>query len=169
MLIDSLLPPFTAQKIWCALIYTPYYTSSLKASTTGNIYGIYDMSGGAWEYVAAYVNNGNSNLTGNGSSLVNSTDAKTKEVYSKGSSDTRPLNYAANSSIYGDAVYETSSTGENSTSWYSDYSNFPNSSNPFFKRGGNYNNTSNAGLFYFNNNNGNSNSNNGFRPVLVVL
>ena len=49
------------------------------------------------------------------------------------------------------------------------YSNFPNTSNPFFKRGGNYNNGSNAGVFYFNNNNGNSNSNNSFRPVLVAL
>ena len=49
------------------------------------------------------------------------------------------------------------------------YSNFPYSTNQFFIRGGNYNNTSNAGLFYFNNNNGNANSNNGFRPVLVAL
>ena len=49
------------------------------------------------------------------------------------------------------------------------YSNFPNTSNPFFKRGGNYNNGTNAGVFYFNNNNGNSNSNNSFRPVLVAL
>ena len=40
--------------------------------------------------------------------------------------------------------------------------------NPFFKRGGNYNNTSNAGVFNFNNNNGNSNSNNGFRLVLAI-
>ena len=26
------------------------------------MYGVYDMSGGAWEYVAAYVNNGDCNL-----------------------------------------------------------------------------------------------------------
>ena len=44
--------------------------------------------------------------------------------------------------------------------------NFLNSSNPFFKRGGNYNNGSSAGVFYSNNNNGNNNSNNGFRVAL---
>ena len=43
-----------------------------------------------------------------------------------------------------------------------------NSNNPFFKRGGNYNNGTNAGVFNFNNNNGNDNSNNSFRPVLAV-
>ena len=48
------------------------------------------------------------------------------------------------------------------------YSNFPNGENSFFKRGGNYNNDTDAGLFYFNNNNGNSNINNGFRVALVV-
>src|SRR5690606_19467069 len=31
-----------------------------KASTTHNIYGVYDMSGGALEYVAAYVDSGHS-------------------------------------------------------------------------------------------------------------
>ena len=44
--------------------------------------------------------------------------------------------------------------------------NFLNSSNPFFKRGGNYNNGSNAGVFNSNNNNGNGNNNNSFRVVL---
>ena len=33
------------------------YTSAqgVKASTTGTVHGVYDMSGGAWEYIAAYV------------------------------------------------------------------------------------------------------------------
>ena len=48
------------------------------------------------------------------------------------------------------------------------YSYFPGLNNPFFNRGGNYWNTSNAGLFAFNRTNGNSNYNNGFRPVLVA-
>ena len=39
--------------------------------------------------------------------------------------------------------------------------------NPFFKRGGNFNNSSNAGVFYFNNDNGGSNNNNGFRVVAL--
>ena len=49
------------------------------------------------------------------------------------------------------------------------YSNFPNSDWPFFNRGGNYNNDSNAGVFYFNRNTGEANDNNGFRVVVPVL
>ena len=143
-----------------------------QASTTGNVYGVYDMSGGAYEYTAAYVNNGNSNLTSNGASLVSGA-AYTKDVYTKGSADDRPTNYAAAASKYGDAVYETSLSSNGTpnwnTSWYSDYSNFPYSTNPFFIRGGYYNYTSNAGLFCFNSHDGYANSNNGFRPVLVAL
>ena len=37
-------------------------------STTGNVSGIYDMNGGAWEYVAAYCDNGSSNLASQGTS-----------------------------------------------------------------------------------------------------
>ncbi len=43
------------------------------------------------------------------------------------------------------------------------------SSNPWFERGGNYNNGSNAGLFYANNDNGNANNNNAFRVALAPL
>ena len=126
------------------------------------------MSGGAWEYVAGYVNNGNGNLTSYGSSLVNG-DAKTKNVYSKGSSDDRDSNYSANSEKYGDAVYETSASGSSSTSWYGDYSNFPYTSVPFFIRGGYYSNGTGAGVFYFDNDIGGSDSGGSFRPVLVAL
>ena len=150
---------------------TTDYTSTqgVKASTTGTVYGVYDMSGGAHEYVAAYVDNGDSNLTSYGSSLVNG-DAKTKNVYSKGSSDSRDNNYSANSGKYGDAVYETSANGNSSSSsWYGDCSNFPYTSGPFFERGGNYNNGTGAGVFYFSNSNGISYGGDSFRPVLVVL
>ena len=143
-------------------------TQGVKASTTGTVYGVYDMSGGAWEYVAGYANNGHGNLTSYGSSLVNG-DAKTKNVYSKGSSDNATDNYNANSSKYGDAVYETSASGSSSTSWYGDYSDFPYTSDPFFIRGGYYYNGTVAGVFYFYNNYGNSFSGYSFRPVLVVL
>ena len=142
-------------------------TQGVKASTTGNVYGVYDMSGGAWEYVAGYVNNGNGNLTSYGSSLVNG-DAKTKNVYSKASSDSYENNYNANSSKYGDAVYETSASGSSSTSWYGDYSIFPYASSPFFNRGGGYGNGTGAGVFYFSGNDG-SISDASFRPVLAVL
>ena len=149
---------------------TTDYTSTqgVKASTTGTVYGVYDMSGGAWEYVAGYVNNGHGNLTNYGSSLVNG-DAKTKNVYSKASSDSYENNYNANSSKYGDAVYETSTNGSGSTSWYGDYSYFPYTGNPFFGRGGTYNSGTIAGVFYFAYYNGSSGGSYSFRPVLVAL
>ena len=42
--------------------------NGMLASTTGNITGIYDMNGGAWERVAAYFDNGNENLDAYGKS-----------------------------------------------------------------------------------------------------
>ena len=148
------------------------YVSNVGQSTTGTVHGVYDMSGGAWENVAGYVNN--SYTTSYGSSLVNG-DPKTKNVYSKGSSDNATDNYNANSGKYGDAVYETSTSGSGATSWYDDHSKFPNTSSPFFSRGGFCNGGGSgeydmdAGVFYFNNNGGNSYRNVSFRPVLAAL
>ena len=144
------------------------YVSNIGQSTTGTIHGVYDMSGGAWEYVAAYVNNGNSSLTSYGSSLVNG-DAKTKNVYSKASTDNATNNYNANSSKYGDAVYETSTSGSGSTSWYGDYSDFPNAGGPFFQRGGHYTGGTDEGVFFFYNYYGGTSSYLSFRPVLVAF
>ena len=126
------------------------------------------MSGGAYDKVAAYVNNGHSNLTTYGSNLVNAA-AKYKDVYSKGSSDSYSNNYAATSSKYGDAVYETSSSGTGSTSWYLDDTYFPYTAGPFFIRGGVCNVGSGAGVFYFSYNNGLAGDSYGFRVVVPVL
>ena len=59
----------------------------MLASTTGNIYGIYDMAGGANERVATYFDNGNDNLNQYGYSTSNSNvvyfeNGKLKEEYS---------------------------------------------------------------------------------------
>ena len=140
-------------------------TQGQEASTTGNVTGIYDMRGGAEEYVAAYVDNGDSELTSNGSSLVNGA-SYTKDVYSTGSSDTATNNYAANASVYGDAVYETSRNVRDNYSWYAKYNNFPYAARPFFGRGGNYSGGADYGMFSFV---GKGNSGNySFRPVLVA-
>ena len=144
------------------------YVNNGAQSTTGNVWGVYDMSGGAWEYVAAYVNNGNTNLTKYGASLVNSSDARTKNVYTKASSDSYENNYQQNKGVYGDAVYETSTSGNGTTSWYSDYSGFPSTSAPFFTRGGFYVNGSLAGVFFFSNFYGSGDGSGSFRPVLVA-
>ncbi len=144
------------------------YVNNGAQSTTGNVWGVYDMSGGAWEYVAAYVDNGNGNLTSYGKSLVNG-DPKTKNVYSKASSENQTNNYNANAGVYGDAVYETSTSGSGATSWYSDSSSFPHTSLPFFYRGAYFGGGSSAGVFYFECYYGVSNSSVSFRPVLATI
>ena len=142
--------------------------NGVKASTTGNAYGIYDLSGGASEYTAAYVNNSNTNLATYGAALVNETNGKYKDVYtSSGDGERTDKNYEANSGIFGDAVYETSSTIEGSYSWNFDAAFFPSSSYTFFARGGNCGDGFNTGEFSFTDFNGNGYSNYGFRPVLA--
>ena len=148
------------------------------ASCTGTIYGIYDMSGGAWERTAAIVNNGDGNLNTYGKAIMNAlNNGKSSEyvtVYPKGETSGQSLddasksNYAANTKIYGDAIRETSTAGLGQTSWYSDYSSFVGAHYPFFKRGGGYWDTSVAGLFFFYRNDGSSGYYSGFRSVLVA-
>ena len=144
-------------------------TYGVQASTTGNTTGIYDMSGGRADAVAAYANNGKSDLITYGSALVNAPD-RYKDVYSVGDYDGSQNNYnlsTPSNGHYGDAVYETSSS---SSSWYSDTSIFPNSNGPFFQRGGRYNVDSDGGLFYFSRDNGKDlYSNSSFRVVVPVL
>ena len=145
-------------------------TQGVKASTTGNVYGVYDMSGGAYEYVAAYVNNGNISLTSYGASLVNSNEEKTKNVYTKANADNYESNYNQNSGKYGDAVIETSANGNTGDgSWHGDFAYFPYISSPFFSRGASCGNDFYAGMFSFFNAYGSSVNESSFRPVLVAL
>ena len=145
-------------------------TQGVRASTTGNVWGVYDMSGGAWERVAAYVDNENSSLTTNGSSLVNG-DVKMKNVYTKASTDDPTNNYNQNSGKYGDAIHETSSNNASSWNqpWYGDYSYFPYTNIPFFDRGGGYSDVVFAGVLYLDGNDGANGHGDSFRPVLIVL
>ena len=159
------------------------YKTNTAQSTTNNVTGVYDMSGGAYEYVAAYVNNGHSNLTTYGSSLINA-DPKYKDVYRASATngkDNYSTNYSysqpttgqteitATSGHYGDAVWETSNSGTGSNSWYVDYSYFPRTVTPFFIRGGNYGNDAYAGVFCFYRNFGYNDSYGSFRVVVPVL
>ena len=81
-----------------------------NSSTTKNVYGIYDMSGGAYEYVAACYTGYTNELTANtDTAYIN----KYIDVYE-----------SYNSPRFGDAVLETSSRSSGSTSWFSDSSGF---------------------------------------------
>ena len=114
-----------------------------KASTTRNIYGIYDMSGGSWEYMASFLTNGTTEYA----TTMKTKPAKYIDQYAgdgaTSSAADRQANYDANTSIYGDAVYETSLKGDGTqSSWNQDYSDFPYLTIPFFGRGGNYDGSS---------------------------
>ncbi|MGE5455599.1 MAG: immunoglobulin-like domain-containing protein [Ignavibacteriales bacterium] len=148
--------------------YTYDTSNGQQASTTGNIYGIYDMSGGANEYVAAYINNGNASLTTYGNSIINA-DSKYKDIYTVGATDNWDNNYALAVNKKGDAIYETSSSGGASdvNSWYGTYSRTAYSTSPWFIRGGLYNINGSAGVFNFSYYNGNGGTYHSFRPILV--
>ncbi len=162
-------------------IYVWTQKSGTKASTTGTIYGIYDMSGGTWERTAGLVNNGNENLATYGQSLLNALNngksSKYVTAYPFDSSvdknganiDTASAaNWKANTKIYGDGIRETSTAGTGKTSWYTDYSYFPAVGTPFSGRGGNLWDGEGAGLFFFGRSYGNSSYYGGFRSVLVA-
>ena len=103
-------------------------TLGKDASTTGNIYGIYDMSGGAWEYVmGAYINT--NGIPGSSSGF-------------SGLPDTKYYNNYTGSSYTGHALTETKN-------WYSDHADFVNSSGPWFVRGDTDYSSTNAGVFSF--------------------
>ena len=105
------------------------YKTNIGQSTTGNITGVYDMSGGAWEYVM-----GNYGKTAGSSGLtVSEVPAEHIDIYSGDS---------VSASHLGDATGETEG-------WYGDYAYFVGSSVPWFERGGRYNDGVNAGVFYF--------------------
>ena len=162
-------------------VYTWTQASGTKASTTGTIYGVYDMSGGTWERTAGLVNNENENLATYGQSLLNALNngksSKYVTVYPHNASvdknganiDTASTaNWKANTKIYGDGIRETSTAGTGKTSWYTDCSCFPAVYGPFSERGGHLWDGGGAGLFYFDRHYGGSDFGIGFRSVLVA-
>ncbi len=129
------------------------YTTSLgmNASSTGNIYGIYDLSGGAYEYVMGNMSSGSGSYTYNAKSAgsnfsYSASTAKYIDTYAYGTSYGDQTAY--NRARLGDATGEVVSSSY--TAWNNDYANFVLSSFPWFLRGGNAHNGSGAGVFYFN-------------------
>ena len=147
-----------------------YKTGGVKASTTGNVYGIYDMSGGSWEYMATYINdNTDSRLTSSTYALaLANADSKYKEMFNiSGATDT--TNYS-NASVLtsGLSIHETSTSGTGTTSWHSDYSYFPYASYPVVLRGGYFDDSSTAGVFAFGRSPGGAALIFGWRAVLTL-
>jgi hypothetical protein len=142
-------------------------TNGVNASTTGNIYGIYDMAGGVWERVSGYVDNGNSNFVPYASSLI-AAPSQYKDIYEKGTTDNNGNNYNLTINKKGDAVYETSSYYVGNYAWRGNSSNMPNTTGPVFARGGGFNSTTSGGPFFFTVASGVASSSFGFRPVLLI-
>jgi hypothetical protein len=142
-------------------------TGGVKASTTGNIYGIYDLSGGAWEKTSAYLDNSTGNLSTYGSAII-SADNKYKDKYTKGSTDDQATNYSLSINLKGDAIYETSNNINGLYSWYGEAAYMPSTITPWFLRGGFFDYGSGAALYAFGYSSGAPYSPNGFRPVLAV-
>ncbi len=138
-------------------ITKPYNTpTGYLASTTGNITGIYDMSGGVWEYVAAYME-GHYEKTSDGiSSGFTSSDLSDAKYLEKYSNKSDIMTY--NLSIFGDAMREMGpfysyvdkdGGTRQHNAWYGDDSRFINSQLTWFARGGFYNDGESAGQFCF--------------------
>ena len=111
-----------------------YATNNYLESTTGNVYGIYDLSGGAYEYVTGYVL---------GSSSLNYALS-----FADGSSDEYSTVYNGtniNSAYkYGDATYETAG-------WHEDHAIFSESDSFVILRGNYYlSETATTGIFAYN-------------------
>ena len=161
----------------------------VSASSTGNMTGVYDLSGGEWERTASYVANNHKYLLTYGSSIAykdgtlkttstkytmvypydSSVDNSTKTDNEENLNAASNANYAKNTKIYGDAIRETSTAGTDTSSWQDDYSYFAGLYNPFVGRGGNLGVGSHAGRFYFVRGSGNSTFGDGFRPVVVPV
>ena len=154
---------------------------NILASTTGNITGIYDMSGGAWERVMGVFANSDGQLWSGNSTTNNSgftgllgaagdsytgvdfPDTKYYNVYKAYSGTTISALTACNGGMcYGHGLSEVSS-------WYGETAVFVYSGNPWFYRGGGYSDGSYAGAFYFKNRCGGVRHNSSFRAVLSQI
>ncbi len=162
------------------------------ASTTGNIYGIYDMSGGAWEYVmgvlAYYDDNSpmsgnsiadNSGFTGRvwqSDSYVNfmkePSISFSKEKYynlykASTTKDEMPSSSTLTYSIKAcDGRLCYGHALSETAGWYGNYAGFVYRESPWSGRGGHCRSTS-AGVFYSSYSSGSVGSDNGSRFVLI--
>ena len=149
----------------------PYNTSTgYKASTTGNITGIYDMSGCAWEYVAGYMPS-SSDASGFTSDELN-IYSKYLDLYSSNS-----INISWTNRFLGDATgemgpfydYENKDNKKRyHNSWYDDHSSFLYSDMPWFARSGHYSVGAIAGQFYYHSSTGAADGGASFRIILAI-
>ena len=110
-----------------------------KDSTTGNIYGVYDMAGSASEFVMANYSTNNSLALNNSNFKYNTTIPSTDYDL-----------YSGTNFILGDATKEILLSSSNTGAWYNNYSVFIDKVNNWFIRGGMAGNEVGNGIFYYN-------------------
>ena len=120
--------------------YASDRTLGTKASTTGNITGVYDMSGGADEYVMGYYSGASTTWGASSDSNYAGFSSKPDSKYYDDYTTTNTLTACDGGICYGHALSETAS-------WYSDYPNFVSSNWPWFLRGGGSGYGDGAGVF----------------------
>ena len=139
------------------------YKTNVAQSTTGNVYGVYDMAGGVWERVMGNMKNSSNAFYSSYAGFTTAPDVKYYDSYKYDSSS----NKTHARGKLGDATKETLATfGSDKGGWYSDFANFPSSSYPWFHRGGYYYHGANAGVFAFGYNHGGDYSSGSARAVL---
>ena len=172
-----------SKNIWAITGYAENTANGIKASSTNNKNGIFDLSGCVVEYTAAYISNGNENISNYGKSYASTTansngyltlSTKYATVYPYSDSND---SYSGNYNMYldkktttygfGDAILETSNSGADLTSWNEQSSWFLRTGNTFFQRGGKFDKGS-AGIFNFVSYQGCAIWDGGFRSVLVA-
>ena len=134
---------------------------SKVSSTTGNITGVYDMSGGAWEYVMGYYSPAGSTWGATSSINYAGFSSQPNSKYYDDYTATNSLTACNGGICYGHGLSEVSD-------WYDDRAGFVNASFPWFLRGGYYSNGSSAGAFSFANSDGDAGYGRAARSVLVV-
>ncbi|MGN1324434.1 MAG: hypothetical protein ACI4VR_04475, partial [Bacilli bacterium] len=135
------------------------YVTNVNQTTTGNIYGIYDMSGGSDENVmAASLESGNTSIGYSSSGFTSDTlpfNSKYLDQYNYGSYN----DYTR--SILGDAMGET-------TGWYGDANRLTYGTYTWITRGGWSSSGDSAGIFYFWVTMGADDGGNGARSTIAV-
>ena len=145
---------------------------SKVASTTGNIYGVYDMSGGGTEYVMGVYTDGTDNWSGY-SSTDNSGFNGCLGYECDYGFKTDGLEYPE-SKYYNSYTTFANYTNANlqhalkeTANWYNDYDYFVSQTFPWYTRGRTYKDGTAAGVFAYYYSFGSSNSLYSSRAVLV--
>ena len=151
----------------CASGYD-WKTKGVNASTTGNQYGIYDMSGGAWEYVMGVQKdaNGNVQVGSSGFSTSSLPDSKYYDLYDYQAEDGVGYTRYHLGDATREVLKDTSSQGQKA--WWSDYAYNIYSSEPWVRRGGGYGDGTIAGVFNFSRSGRWSGTSGSFRSVLTA-